>query len=45
MLLPRREFDAVDLVKDWIGVVAAVALMSVFRICRTKVKENVKTDS
>lgn len=27
VLLPTREFDFIDLVKDWVGVVAAVGLL------------------
>lgn len=42
-LLPGREFDVTDVIKNMIGIAAAVALMSVFRICRTKVKKDVKT--
>ena len=28
VLLPTREFDFVDLVKDWVGVVAAVGMIA-----------------
>ena len=28
VLLPTREFDFVDLVRDWVGVVAAVGLIA-----------------
>lgn len=44
-LLPGREFSTGDLVRDFVGVVVAVAATSVCRISRTKVKENVKTDN
>jgi len=42
-LLPGREFSTGDLIRDFVGVAVAVVVSSVFRICRTKVKENVKT--
>ena len=44
-LLPGREFSTGDLVRDFVGVVVAVAATSVCRISRTKVKDNVKTDN
>ena len=28
VLLPTREFDVIDLIKDWIGVVAAVGMIA-----------------
>ena len=28
VLLPTREFDFVDLVKDWVGVAAAVGMIA-----------------
>lgn len=45
VLLPTSEFSTGDLIRNMIGIVASVVVTSVFRICITKVKENVKTDS
>lgn len=33
VLLPTREFDVVDLIKDWVGVAAGVGVMKLTRKC------------
>lgn len=38
VLLPTREFDVVDLVKDWIGMAIALLLMSALRKKRLESK-------
>ena len=36
ILLPTREFDAVDLIKDWIGIVAGVGIVRAIMTGRRK---------
>lgn len=36
VLLPTREFDVIDLIKDWVGIVLAIAIKSLIDI---RVKE------
>ena len=38
IVLPGREFEAIDLVKDWIGVVAAVLIIHLIRIIRSETR-------
>ena len=43
VLLPGREFESIDLVKDWIGVVAAVVVMTGCSKVLKRIDNNGKT--